>query len=53
MENSYYGFHSQSGRSGNGKLHLLLLLLYLIKSAASHSVYNNTVYLINLVIFYH
>ena len=42
MEDLFYGFHSQSGRSGIGKLHLLLFLLNLIKSAALHSVYNNT-----------
>ena len=35
------------------KLHLLLLLLNLVKSAALHFVNNNTVYLINFIIFYY
>ena len=30
-----------------------LAMLNLVKSAAKHSVYNNTVYLINLIVFYH
>ena len=33
------------------KLHLLLLLLNLTKSAALHFMYNSTVYLNNLIIF--
>ena len=48
-ENSYHGFHSQSGGYGNAKIAFVAALTNVIKSAALHFVNNNTVY---LIIFY-